>query len=180
MKRLVVFFALIISASIIFAQGNDENAVLTKKEKRNAELEKDYQLTKSMLENKDFVLEADYLQDRYGNRVLVNSTINFVSVDSTEAIIQIGSNFRLGPNGVGGVTAKGRIDKWELTNDQKHKAFILRMNVMTIIGIYDLFINISASGRGSATLSGMTAGRLTFDGHLVPWEESSVFVGQHL
>ena len=179
MKRLVVFFALIISANIVFAQ-NDENAALTKKEKRNAELEKDYQLTKSMLENKDFVLEADYLQDRYGNRVLVNSTINFVSVDSTEAIIQIGSNLRLGPNWVGGVTAKGRIDKWELTNDQKHKAFTLRMNVMTTIGIYDLFINISASGRGSATLSGMTAGRLTFDGHLVPWEESSVFVGQHL
>jgi hypothetical protein len=180
MKRLVVFFALIISASIIFAQGNDENAVLTKKEKRNAELEKEYQLTKTMLENKDFVLEADYLQDRYGNRILVNSTINFVSVDSTEAFIQIGSNFRIGPNGVGGVTAKGLVNKWELTEDQKHKAFTLRMNVMTTIGIYDLFINIAASGRGTATLTGMTAGRLTFDGNLVPWEKSSVYIGQHL
>jgi len=180
MKRFVVFFALIISASIIFAQGNDENAVLTKKEKRNAELEKEFQLTKSMLDNKDFVLETDYLQDRYGNRVLVNSTINFVAVDSTEATIQIGSNFRLGPNGVGGVTAKGRINKWELTEDQKHKAFTLRMNVMTTIGIYDLFINISASGRGTATLTGMSAGRLTFDGDLVPWENSSIYVGQHL
>ena len=180
MKRLVVFLSLIISASILFAQGNDENAVLTKKEKRNAELEKEFQFTKSMLENKDFVLETDYLQDRYGNRILVNSTINFVSVDSTEAIIQIGSNFRLGPNGVGGVTAKGRINKWELTEDQKHKAFTLSLNVMTTIGIYDLFINISASGRGSATLTGMTSGRLTFDGDLVPWEKSSVFVGQHL
>lgn len=180
MKRLVVFLSLIISASILFAQGNDENAVLTKKEKRNVELEKEFQFTKSMLENKDFVLETDYLQDRYGNRILVNSTINFVSVDSTEAIIQIGSNFRLGPNGVGGVTAKGRINKWELTEDQKHKAFTLSLNVMTTIGIYDLFINISASGRGSATLTGMTSGRLTFDGDLVPWEKSSVFVGQHL
>ena len=180
MKRLVLFLSLIISANILFAQGNDDNALLTKKEKRNAELEKEFQLTKSMLENKDFVLETDFLQDRHGNRILVNSTINFVSVDSTEAIIQIGSNFRLGPNGVGGVTAKGRIDKWELTNDQKHKAFTLRMNVMTTIGIYDLFLNISASGRASATLSGMTSGRLTFDGHLVPWEESSVFVGQYL
>lgn len=180
MKRFVVIFALIISVSIIFAQGNDENAVLTKKEKRNAELEKEFQLTKSMLENKDFVLETDYLQDRYGNRVLVNSTINFVSVDSTEAIIQIGSNFRIGPNGVGGVTAKGRINKWELTEDMKRKAFTLRMNVMTAIGIYDLFINISASGRGTATLTGMRSGRLTFDGELVPWEKSSVYVGQHL
>jgi len=180
MKRFVVFIALIISACILFAQGNDENAVPTKKEKRNAELEKDFQLTKSMLENKDFVLETNFLQDRYGYRIPVNSTINFVSVDSTEAIIQIGSNFRIGPNGVGGVTAKGRINKWELTVDQKHKAFTLRMNVMTTIGIYDLFINIAASGRGTATLTGMTSGRLTFDGDLVPLEKSSVFVGQHL
>ena len=106
MKRFVVFFALIVSTSILFAQGNDENAVLTKKEKRNADLEKVFQQTKTMLENKDFVLQADYLQDRYGNRVLVNSTINFVAVDSTEATIQIGSNFRIGPNGVGGVLHK--------------------------------------------------------------------------
>ena len=39
-----------------------------------------------MLDNKDFVLESDFLQDRYGNRILVNSTINFVAVDSTDAI----------------------------------------------------------------------------------------------
>ena len=180
MKRFVVFFALIVSASILFAQGNDENAVLTKKEKRNAALEKDFQQTKAMLENKDFVLEADYLQDRYGNRVLVNSTINFVAVDSTEATIQIGSNFRIGPNGVGGVTAQGNINKWELTEDTKRKAFTLRMNVMTTIGIYDLFINIAASGKGTATLTGMSSGSLKFDGDLVPWEKSSVYVGQHL
>lgn len=180
MKRIAIFLSLIISASILFAQGNDENAVLTRKEKRNAELEKDFQLTKSMLENKDFVLETNFLQDRHGNRIPVNSNINFVSVDSTEAIIQIGSNFRIGPNGVGGVTAKGNISKWELTEDQKHKAFTLSMNVMTSTGIYDLFLNISASGRGTATLTGMTSGRLTFDGDLVPWEKSSVYIGQHL
>lgn len=180
MKRLVIFFGLIISASILFAQGNDDNQMLTRKEKRNAETEKNFQLTKSMLENKDFVLETDYLQDRYGNRILVNSTINFVAVDSTEAIIQIGSNFRIGPNGVGGVTTKGRITKWELTENQKNKAFTLSMNVMTTIDIYDLFINIGASGRGTATLTGMRSGRLTFDGNFVPWEKSSVFVGQHL
>ena len=127
MKRFVVFFCTHRCQPVsLFAQGNDENAVLTKKEKRNADLEKDFQQTKAMLENKDFVLEADYLQDRYGNRVLVNSTINFVAVDSTEATIQIGSNFRIGPNGVGGVTAQGNINKWELTEDTKHKAFTLR------------------------------------------------------
>jgi hypothetical protein len=180
MKRFSIFFGLIISASVLFAQGNGENSALTKKERRDVEYEKEFQQIKSMLKNKNFVLLADYLQDQYGNRVFVSSIINFVAVDSTEATIQIGSNFRNGPNGVGGVTAKGTITKWELTEDQKNKAFTLDMNVTTMIGIYDLSIDIGASGKSSAILTGTTMGSLTFDGNLVPWQKNTVFVGQHL
>lgn len=180
MKRLVLLSALIISTSFLYAQGNDENSAQTKKEKREAELEKKFQLTKQMLDDKDFVLETNFLQDRYGFRVPVVSMINFVSVDSTEAIIQIGSNSRIGPNGVGGVTAKGNITKWELTENDKNKTFTLRINVMTPIGIYDLFFDIGASGQSTALLTGLTSGQLTFDGNLVPQAKSSVFVGRSL
>lgn len=180
MKKIVLFLGLIISASLLFAQGNDENPALTKKQKRAAEFEKQYQATKSMLENKNFVLESDYLQDRWGNRIPVSSNINFVAVDSALAIIQIGSNFRIGPNGVGGITAKGRISNWELVAEEKTKSFDLRMTVMTPIGIYDLIFFVSGSGGATASLTGLRAGRLTFDGDLVPWEDSSVFVGQSL
>jgi len=180
MKRFIIFFGFIISASILFAQGNDENSAFTKKERRDAEREQEFQQIKSMLDNKNFVLQADYLQDRYGNRVLVSSMINFVAVDSTEATIQIGSNFSNGPNGVGGVTAKGKITKWELTENPKNKSFMLNMNVMTMIGIYDLSIDIGASGKGSAILTGTTMRSLTFDSNLVPWERNTVYVGQHL
>lgn len=180
MKRLVIIFALIISTSFLFGQVNDENSVLTKKERRKAELEKNFQLTKQMLENKDFVLETNFLQDRYGFRVQVVPMINFVSVDSTKAVIQIGSNWRVGPNGVGGVTAKGEITKWELTENDKNKTFTLRINVMTSIGIYDLFFDIGASGQSTALLTGLSSGRLTFDGNLVPHAKSSVFVGRSL
>ena len=180
MKRYLFFVIFVIFAGTLFAQGKDENPSLTRKEKRKVEMEKQYQLTKSMLENKDFVLESNFLQDRYGNRVPVNSNINFIAVDSAEAIIQIGSDFRMGPNGVGGVTAKGDITKWELTQNEKSKSFDLRLNVMTKIGFYDLFITINSSGNASALLTGLTSGRLTFDGELVPWKNSSVFVGQSL
>lgn len=180
MKRLVLLFVLFISASFLFAQENGENSTQTKKERRKAELEKNFQLTKQMLDNKDFVLETNFLQDRYGFRVPVVSMINFVSVDSTKATIQIGSNWRVGPNGVGGVTAKGEITKWELTENPKNKTFTLRMNVMTSIGTYDLFFDISASGQSTALLTGLSSGRLTFDGNLVPHAQSSVFVGRSL
>jgi len=180
MKRLVLFLALVISANTLFAQINDENTSLTRKEKRKAKIEKEYQLVKDMLEKKEFVLEANFLQDRYGRRYPVSIGINFVSVDSTEAIIQIGSNNRLGANGVGGVTAKGPITGWELTENLKKTNFGLRINVMTTIGFFDLYFSISPSGQTTAQLTSMRGGKLTFDGNLVPWENSSIYVGQSL
>jgi hypothetical protein len=175
----MIILVMAISVNFVFAQGEEESSSVIKKEKRKAEADKEYRLTKQMLDNKDFVLESDFLQDRYGNRVFVNSTINFVAVDSVIAVIQIGSDRRLGPNGVGGVTAKGRISRWELKEDKRHN-FTLSMNVMTAIGIYDLHLSVSPSGRATARLTGLRSGNLTFDGDLVPIEESNVYEGQSI
>lgn len=180
MQRIVLLLALIISTIIGMAQVKDEKSSSTKKEKRKARLEKEYQLTRDMLLNRDFVLEANFLQDRYGHRVPVSAGLNFVAVDSTEAIIQIGSNYSLGANGVGGVTAKGNITQWELKENKKKNTFNLRISVMTAIGIYDVALSISPYGKATANLTGLSAGMLTFDGDMVPWEESIVYVGRSL
>lgn len=180
MRRLLIFFGLIMSATILFAQESDGDHVLTKKEKRIAEAKKNSQITKSILESKQFVLETDYLQNKWGERIPVNSTINFVAVDLTEAAIQIGSNFTVGPNGVGGVTARGNITKFELSEDQKHMTFTLSIHVMTSVGMYDMFVNIGSSGRGTATLTGMHSGKLLFEGNVVPLRKSATFEGSHL
>ena len=180
MKRSVLILAFVISASLVYAQNVDESSSLTRKQKRQAQTEKEFQATKQMLDNKDFVLESFALQNRWGYRFEVSSNINFVAVDSTEAIIQIGSNYRIGANGVGGVTARGPITKWNLKENPKTKSFNLQMTVMTKIGFYDLNLNISADGRADALLTGLGSGRLTFDGNMVPWQDSSVYVGTSL
>jgi len=180
MKKLIIFLAFVISANILWAQVNDENSSLSKKEKRKAKSEKEYQVIKEMLQNKSFVLEANFLQDKYGRRVIVNKGLNFVSVDSAEAVIQIGSNYRVGPNGVGGVTAKGRITSWELKENTKNKRFDVRMNVMSQIGIYDIYFSVTSSGKAMAYLTGLTSGHLTFDGDIVPWSETTVYEGSSL
>jgi len=180
MKKIALLLLLAISSNIAFAQEKSEVSPVIKKENRETKMENQYQATNRMLENKNFVLEADYLQDRYGNRFIVNSNINFIAVDSATAVIQIGSNYRIGPNGVGGVTAKGRITNWELNENKKHHTFSLTMNVMTSIGIYDLHFSIGPSGQATARISGLRGGQLTFDGNLVSLEESSVYEGQSL
>ncbi len=162
----------------VFASGIKRDA-----DKRDADkidtlvFENQYQFNKYMLDNKQFVLQANYLQNQYGVRRFVSSSINFVKVDSTTAVIQIGSNYRLGVNGVGGVTAKGKITSWKLSEDPKSESFTLFINVMTSIGIYDLMFNIYSNGHSTALLTGLTAGQLTFDGDIVPISESSVYEG---
>ena len=180
MNKIILLILVVFMSNGIWAQKAKNPASMTKKEKKEMELDKEYQLNKSMLENRDFVLEANYLQDRFGNRRIVNSMINFVAVDSMSAIIQVGSDYRNGPNGVGGVTAKGRITKWQLTEYKKSRSFNLSINVMTNIGIYDLQFSIGLWGNSTVRLTGLTAGQLTFEGDLVSYSQSRVYEGHSL
>ncbi len=178
MKRVVLILAFAVSTSLIFAQGSEQDSAMIRKEKRKAEIEKQYQLTKEMVENKNFVLESNFLQNRYGDRFWVSPTINFVKVEpDNKAVIQIGSNWRFGPNGVGGVTAKGRITHWKVSQNKKSDTFNVIMNVMTPIGIYDVNFSIMPGGHATALLTGISGDRLTFEGDLVPTSDTSTYEG---
>ena len=177
MKKLVIIMAALFFVSVSYAQGQSSENKTARKEQRKAVAEEQYKLTKAMLENKDFVLEANYLQGHYGTRVPVNSNINFIKVDSSTAVIQVGSDYGIGYNGVGGVTAKGQVTNWELKKNAKNDSYNLSMSVFTPIGIYDLHFQISSSGQTTARLTGMRRGSLTFDGELLPIEASGVYEG---
>ncbi|HKI87936.1 MAG TPA: DUF4251 domain-containing protein [Draconibacterium sp.] len=180
MKKILFILTFVLSVSLSFAQVETDSTKMTSKEKKEARKKEQFALTNYMLENKNFVLESDFLQDRYGNRIPVSSSINFVMINANEAVIQIGSNSGIGPNGVGGITAKGRITKWELKKNKKNKSSVLRVNVITSIGMYDLFFNIGPYGNATARLTGLRSGSLTFDGDLVPGELSGVYEGYSL
>jgi hypothetical protein len=130
-----------------------------------------------MIENRNFVLEANYLGNQRGNRIVVNSTFNFIRVDSIKAVIQVGSDTRLGYNGVGGITTEGEITGWKLDKNFKKKSFYLSMSVITNLGIYDIRMDVDASGNATAYLSGLQRGQLIYEGNLVPIEESRVYKG---
>ncbi|HKJ78711.1 MAG TPA: DUF4251 domain-containing protein [Prolixibacteraceae bacterium] len=182
MKKIVFLFILALSSNFIFAASQD-NSKLTRKERkelRKAELEEKYQHTKQLLQERNFVLESDFLQTRYGQRIPVSPTINFVAVEEGTGIIQVGSNYGMGPNGVGGVTAKGNITNYELQANDKKKTFNLRMTVMSSIGVYNLNFWINPQGQATARLTGMTAGNLTFDGDVVALQNSGVYEGHSL
>ena len=179
LNRAVLF--LTIGLFWISYNSNAQDIKLTRqeqKEARRAELQANFNLLDTLLENRSFVLEADYLQNRYGDRIVVPQMLNFIKVDSTYVVLQTGSNSRFGNNGVGGVTAEGKANGWKLIKNYKNLSYNLRFNVFTDIGIYDVTIWISASKQARATITGLGPGNLTFDGYIEPLYNSRVFKGQ--
>jgi len=150
------------------------------KEEKAARIESEYQSIAQLIDNKQFILEADYSRDQHGLSIPVTSSLNFIMIDSTSAVIQTGSNYRIGYNGVGGITAEGRIDNWKVVKDNKRKSFYISMNVSTKLGFYDIMIDVTASGNATSTISGTTPGKLIYQGHLVSLPESTTYKGSSI
>lgn len=156
---------------------------LTREEKKSAKKEQAYfnfQVMDSMIMNKSFVLEADFLENGYGGRRPVMSNINFIMVDSLKAVLQTGNDSRMGYNGVGGITAEGRISNMKITKNEKSLSFFLRFTVTTQIGFYDVAMNIYSSNFARAEITGLTAGKLIYDGRIQTLYNSRVYKGRSI
>src|SRR5512133_3106367 len=87
----------------IYAQDFSNDAKLTRKEKKEARktrLYANFKAIDTLLQNKTFVVEAEYLQDRYGTNMPVTSNLNFIRVDPGVVVLQTGNNTGMGYNGV--------------------------------------------------------------------------------
>ncbi len=148
-----------------------------KKEQKAEELASKAQLVHHMVIHKQFVLEADQLRDRRGNLAQVSSMINFVAVDSIHGVIQVGSNYYVGMNGVGGITVEGPVSNYEFKYNEKNGSHNINFNIRSYSGAYDVSMIVSADGRTTATISSSWPGRLSYIGTLVPPAISRVYKG---
>jgi hypothetical protein len=121
------------------------------------------------------------LFDRYGNSSTVQSDINFVRVDSTNGVLQFGSNTYLGMNGVGGVTIEGSVNSYEYSFNERKETYTINYTVRSTTGTYTVFMSVQPSGRADARVSGnFSSGSLRYSGRLVHPAESRVFKGTPL
>lgn len=152
---------------------------MDRKEMRKSALMANFHILDSLINAKSFVIEADFLQNSFGERVHVPSTINFIRVNNPKCTLQTGSNFRYGYNGVGGVTAEGSMGNWKVDKNFKNLSYTVHFSVTTQIGSYDVFLLLSSDAHATATITGLTPGRLTWDGRIVTVNNSKVFKGQN-
>jgi len=186
MKTGLILIQLFLLPAVLSAKGvlttlpAAADTTKSKAEIREAQAKQDFEITSLILNSRRFVLEADYLSNQYGSRVFVNPMLNFIMIDSTTVTMQFGSDTRIGPNGVGGVTAEGQVLNWKLDKDEKSKSFSIRLSAMTPIGTYDILLFVSYDGHARAEITGTTAGQLKYDGRIVYLFNSRAFKGTHL
>jgi hypothetical protein len=173
----------LVSGLLLFSLiGKSQDTKLTRQEQKDARRDKQYfnfQVLDTLLKNRSFVLEADFLENQYGNRTPVVSNINFILVDSLKAVLQTGSNYNFGFNGVGGTTAEGSISGLKVTKNEKNLSFFLQFTVNSNIGIYDVTMNISCNNTARATISGLKRGKLIYDGRIQTIYNSRVYKGMN-
>lgn len=85
--------SLLLAAGLVlstFSASSQEKEMerLERKEFRKAQAEASYRALDSLLSSRRFVLTANYLQNKYGDRIPVSQTINFIKVDESEGVIQ--------------------------------------------------------------------------------------------
>ncbi len=104
--------------------------------------------------------------------------VNFIKVNSPDAVLQTGSNVSYGYNGVGGVTAEGSIQNWKIDKNLKNLSYSVQFSINTSIGPYDVFMIINADNNATARISGLGPGTLKWDGQIEAPYNSRIFKGQ--
>lgn len=185
MKNIAIITIMILLGGMAQAQDTGklsprEQRKLLKEERQRVEKEEAAryaELVEQMVTAPTFVLEADMLHDRYGQSIQVQSTINFLMVDSTYGVVQVGSPHYLGQNGVGGITLEGPVSRYEVKKNEKRGTYYISYGLRGTLGSYDVTISVSSSGRADARVSGNFSGSLRYSGRLIHPATSRVYKG---
>lgn len=184
MKKILYTRAIFIVLGLLMMSlsGYSQDNKLTRKEKKEARKAEEFAFFRyldTLMTHKSFVLEADYIENQYGQRANVTPTLNFILVDSINAVLQTGSNIYLGYNGVGGVTAEGSLNRWEITKNKKNLSYNIRFAINTNIGFYDVMLTVTSDNHARATITGITPGRLIYTGQIRSLYDSRVYKGRN-
>jgi len=184
MKKLILLTLTLSLSLIVFAQ-QDEEKKLTRKERRAIAKQEQKELSEQMakvlelaIDKKHWVLEANTLAGKRGASINVNSSLNFIAVEGEEAFVQLGSNTGMGQNGVGGVSVRGNVTKYEVNKNEKKGTYFITLYVSSALGSFDIRLDCNADGQiASATVQGNTSNRIQYRGIIVPIPQSSVYKG---
>ncbi len=113
---MMMLVVVVLAAGSLLAQEVKVVEKVSKKElkkEKKAQRKIEYELFKAeglnSIEDRDFVLMADRISGRSFRPVLVMDNLNFIKIEGEEITVQYALDGRIGVNGLGGVTYRGKI-----------------------------------------------------------------------
>ena len=184
MKKMLILSMILMVFALGAYQANAQDK-LTKKQRKEAKMLKAVEDKKALLEavnDRTWVLEANTVYDRYGNPFFTTPSTNFIMINGDQSVIQLAFPFYFGYNGLGGITFDDRVSSYEVKEGNKPNSGInVNIQVSGVnIGNASVSISSTPDGKARATVYGPWGWRVTYQGNLVPLEESNVFEGQPL
>jgi len=179
-KIVIVMMSVLMIASAGYGQSKKElraREKQAKKEARAREEAMNKELTKKMIESRKFVLEADFVSGKQGQRISVTRTFNFIVVNGDKVAFQFADGSHVGYNGVGGSFEEGNLREYKFKTNKKGMYFV-DFRIVSSGGT--LFVHLSAIGatlRVDATIKGTSSAQLNYSGYLVPLDKSRVYKG---
>lgn len=134
----------------------------------------------SLINDRDFVLQAERISGKNTIPLNVSNQINFIRIDGDDLIVQYGLNAGVGRNGLGGVTYEGKIKRYDTKDLGEGKAYNTRIQFFTPYLNGMATINITVRGdkaRASVWSNGQV---LNFEGFYASNETSSIAQSQTL
>lgn len=181
-RILFLALTLLLSIQTTWAQSDiqDQRKIEKAERKRlkEEERQKSREMAMALVKEKAYVLEATTLAGRY-RQYQVSPSTNFVKVEGDQIIIQTGDDFRMGYNGLGGITIHGTIGDYEISEGKNGATVNIRFSD-PVLGHSTLNMSIQGNGQARATVLGNWGGRATFHGQLVPLEDARVYKGQSI
>lgn len=179
MKKTILILLIAIIGSHIQAQETK-----TKKELRAEKKEQEIKAQKNTrilqekwVADKTYVLKAMQVFNKEGMSFQMNSSTNFVYINGDKAVIQLAFDGITGWNGVGGITIKGRITRYEVNKENPNKPIYIKLSIQGSTGFQDIALWVSSSGQGEAQVTDNNGNRIRFTGQVVSLDDSDVFVG---
>lgn len=134
---------------------------------------------KEKVNDSTFVLEASSLNDRFGRSVDVSPSINFIAVSGENVVIQVGSDFGIGPNGMGGITLEGVITTYEPEEGPGYGNINVLINAKSVIlGLATITITVNQAGTFRASVTGSWRQQIRMSGNFKTFENSKIFQGR--
>lgn len=138
-----------------------------------------YRAALTALKEGCWVLEANNLNFANGIMRFVSPSTNYISCDNGEGTIQTAyANFTYSPNGLGGVTVQGDVLGGRVSVDRDGNAYYTFGIQGSAVSATVAVTLTGGTNQASATVTpNFTGQSMTFDGYLVPYDQSTVFQG---